>query len=655
MKRFCHRLCVAILAIVSSCEEIESINPVVIAAIDKTYEADGYTLIPITVSLSVKKAKDEFRQLKVETTAGQFQTSTGLKNETLVKVAEDNSAIVYLVAGTSPGTYDIRASINSKPELFSITQVTLSSVLPDDVIDLELTSNRIEANGITLLHGELTLRKTDKRSVSFESTDKNAVFVGSTDNKLSLTADVNGKASFDLKPGLIAGKYTIVTKLNDSRNYQVTDPYDLLSVQTDSVITVKFDKPEGPFFNDGLSSIKGTIELKNTSTRELTIESTDKNAVFVGGTENKLSLVTDADGIASFALRPGLVAGAYTLIAKLVDSRNFQVAKPYNLLPVSADGIITLTLVPPETGVFNDGLSLIEGTIVLTNTETRQLTVECTDKEAIFLTDTDNAIELTVDSNLEAKFKLKVSHNAGEHFIIVKLNDERNLQISKSYQSAPLSSDKVLSLEIPSQTIFADGVTLVNAKVTVTNSSLRTVVLDLNQGEFLDPVGAKHKELSVEPDGSKAFSFRAGSSVPDGSTSHLYILSAKLANSNYAIQKEFQVMVASPSEMVIEPSTYTLNNDTKEATVRVVLFRTTGKVSDGVKVSFEAVQIVDGVEKVVGRFSNSAFTYSRNQEASIKFMTDQRSPVAGIPLKIRATTEKADGTSLTNSIEIAIE
>jgi len=78
--------------------------------------------------------------------------------------------------------------------------------------------------------------------------------------------------------------------------------------------------------------------------------------------------------------------------------------------------------------------------------------------------------------------------------------------------------------------------------------------------------------------------------------------------------------------MSVQPSAYEILADDGILDITVKLLRTTGKVSDGVEVTFEAYQLPGSNGVQVGRFTDSIPAYSRTQQVAVKFKTDTRKP-----------------------------
>ena len=126
-----------------------------------------------------------------------------------------------------------------------------------------------------------------------------------------------------------------------------------------------------------------------------------------------------------------------------------------------------------------------------------------------------------------------------------------------------------------------------------------------------------------------------------------------MSSPTYTDEDNLILNLAKPDEIFIEPSSIIMNIIDPNV-INVILTRTFGKVSIGTSVDVVAIQIVNGNEKQVGRFTGLTNTSNANSQISFSFYADTGDIDLNLPVIIRTSVLNDSNDSVISEIELDV-
>lgn len=460
-------------------------------------------------------------------------------------------------------------------------------------------------------------------------------------DSLILSKASNNEASATFRPGSTPGNFEIRASVQGKPEFYVIRHITLRKQSSSEILAIEgLDEVSYP--TDAFNKVRFKIERlvkTNADYKRIKLESD-------GGTFSPSTVVLEEDqDEADIHFIPGLTPGEFSIKASFENNPEVFVTKKIVLESQPLTEVIDVQLTTDSAKA--DGQSILEGRVLLKNTLEKTVTLRTTDPEGRFIP--ENTQEITMEANdlKEIPFQIVTSTAPGQYFVQAALKDVRNLVAQTSYELFPLRSDEVLSLSFEQDSVLADGTTSVVGRGSVSNYENAKIILETNQGAFLG--SAQPLQFPIEPDPAGNFGFRF---IPSTSVTN-QIITATIEGTSFSITKELPSKRSYPENIYIEPSMFEIDSASGSITLKVVLMRARGKVSERTRVSFDAKQLQGGQLVDVGSFKNLP-AYSQDGLVTVQFALDTRKAFTASPITISATVSNEDTTVVTETIEIIV-
>lgn len=428
-------------------------------------------------------------------------------------------------------------------------------------------------------------------------------------------------------------------------------------------ISIRFETGSQPAVNaDGYSTVPIFVTLETTvinDANRVIALSTGAGTFVLAGTNNAITEFTAVPGVAyKINVIAGKTAGDFEVRASIKLVPEYFATIPIKLSALTADKVIDVALTTSDitkvAGKYNgDGQDVIKGDITIQNSKETSVTITTTEATGKFMDTGTTTTTLKVNQDNKIPFLLKPGMVPGTYFITVRLG-ENAFAVTRQYIVLPVASDQMIAIMIDgTKTYTANGEDVVVGKVRSVPSGI--VTLSTTGGTFLSATPGPSFDVPIGANGEGTFLLRTGTTVSDGTNSIQYFIEAKLKSTTFSITKELTINTAYPEDIIIDPTSFSIKGTNGTLDIKVLLTRTSGKVSDGVRVNFYAYQLSD-TTKEIGRFKEAIPAYSRNQIVNVKFSTDTRQPSdLSKPIIVKVSYKKSNEKTTFKKFELKAE
>lgn len=418
---------------------------------------------------------------------------------------------------------------------------------------------------------------------------------------------------------------------------------------------------------DGTSIIKlRAIIPKETKNDYRTVTFKCSNGgQFQGTTANPQEIQIDAnqDGIAQvnvkipFGNDPFTVSAEVNADRKYVDAKTIIMELPENVIELD---VLDENNDPLGNELVGDGSKIIKlRSRVNYNRETfDRVKFTCSNGGKILASNND--VEKTVNINQQGFAEVDVKIPFGEEPFIVSAT----IDADDSY-----TITKIINLFIPDNVIDFEVLdiegNLINNPIRADNYTTVQLKAKVNYNVDSFNVVSFTKNAGVFSNGTMVNDNNFTKNISQDSTAIIYLtvpknvvplyLQAKVGtNGNYYSEENINLIRAYPDQIVIEPESIDLVENTTYW-VNVSLLREFGEVSNGTEVSFLAYQEIEGSIVEVGRFTGLANAVSNNGTISgVNFITDTGDFVLGQSVFIKVTSQNDEGQLVENIVQLNI-
>ena len=270
-----------------------------------------------------------------------------------------------------------------------------------------------------------------------------------------------------------------------------------------------------------------------------------------------------------------------------------------------------------------------------------------------------NYIEKEINIDNIATAILTVGTTPNTYIIkgIVDLNGEEIVD-EESLLIGDIEQDSIMTLSSLNEHPFrADNFSKIEILATIINPSYnQNITFSTNNGNFQCNDCSNSANLQIEDNGEVRVFLKMPNEVED------LLISASIESPQFTRSISFPILPAYPDNLIIDPSSLTIDTITKNVDLDIYLERNIGRgeVSKGVWVGTEAVQLdnISGEEFEVGRFSPVILrteSYQLNSpNAEVTFHNDVlgKEAIDSIPIKIRIFTVDDYGEIIRDSVLI---
>lgn len=274
-----------------------------------------------------------------------------------------------------------------------------------------------------------------------------------------------------------------------------------------------------------------------------------------------------------------------------------------------------------------------------------------------FMGSPDTSVTKPIDNDGKARVNLKIPLGTEPLLISAEIGssggklfiDEEVITLVGVDEIIKLSTLDLQGNEL-SGVIRADGTTVLLLKATVLSNttSLNQIVFNASNGIFQNNNSLQITK-AINTNHEAIVSYKVPKDVGT-----LFFSSAVGVNSQYFDESSLTLQRAHADAIVVEPALVTM--DTIQGNLlKVYLTRNIGSVSTGTPATFQALQIINGTEVNVGRFTGLATAVTNtNGDISVTFYADSNDITDNIPVKIRVKTFTDSGNEIMKEISLII-
>lgn len=327
--------------------------------------------------------------------------------------------------------------------------------------------------------------------------------------------------------------------------------------------------------------------------------------------------------------------------------------------PVSNDDIIKLRIYNAAgeeiSEIIGDGQTVITLEVTIPkNAGDSYSTVTFKKSAGEFIGSSDDNIVKPIDNDGKARVNLKVPLSGEPVFISAEIGNGNTLFIDEEilHLTNPGQVIKLEVLNVEGQElnggIKADGMTILLLKATILTNTQ-----EFNQIKFTTSNGSFQNNNSQETTKNTNNLHEAIVSlkVPKD-VGPLYFSSAVGSDGQYFDEQSLILERARPDALIIEPAVITMSA-TQGNLITVSMIRNEGFVSTGTSATFKAFQHIGGNEVEIGRFTGLGNAVcDANGKIAVTFYADTNDITEDIPITIRVTAEKDDGTPIIGEIAL---
>lgn len=263
--------------------------------------------------------------------------------------------------------------------------------------------------------------------------------------------------------------------------------------------------------------------------------------------------------------------------------------------------------------------------------------------------------QVNVNEEGTARALLKLPLDDGELFLSAEIGTSSNL--FKAESSIILKGvDEVIQLKfldlsgaVLNEIPRADGTSIIQLEGTILHNQdeLGVIKFIASNGIFQNN-GQNEIEKNIDNNGKAIVSF-----IVPQNEGPIFFTAKTLSSPTYTDEDNLILNLAKPDEIFIEPSSIIMNIIDPNV-INVILTRTFGKVSIGTSVDVVAIQIVNGNEKQVGRFTGLTNTSNANSQISFSFYADTGDIDLNLPVIIRTSVLNDSNDSVISEIELDV-
>lgn len=311
---------------------------------------------------------------------------------------------------------------------------------------------------------------------------------------------------------------------------------------------------------------------------------------------------------------------------------------------VSNDAIIKLQAVSNLTNLSADGNTIIQFKAVIPKgnaSEIRDIIFTLSDANLgkFMGTSTTNKLTVRANSDGEAIASVKVGVIPGDYFISAEISIAGSTYRSSdiSVKLKPITASDKIQLVADNLTPVANGNSLITLSVTSTFSQDKKATLTSNMGSFVNSTDPKSVSLTLDDQGRASVLYRVSNEVVAN------IITAKLTEGAQATLI-INPLVSYTDTVLVDPSA--LRVDTTggfiQFTSLLKKFNPSLKVSKGQPAFVAAYQVINGVQRTVGRFTGAtaAVSDAEGNVPAIKFFADTGNINPRVPITIEVSAFK---------------
>jgi len=254
-----------------------------------------------------------------------------------------------------------------------------------------------------------------------------------------------------------------------------------------------------------------------------------------------------------------------------------------------------------------------------------------------------------IDTEGKTQLLVIVGDVAGKFSITASIGSkDPKYSVSKQFRLLPVSSANIIAVMLTDTTsIRADGVSLINVNVDLNHTAVSVVDVSSSEGVFVGSNKATD-ESNVDQEGKTTFQLRVGKNPTQ------YVIVTSITNGIKVIKK-VSVARAYAESMITEAESLKVTSDAP-VNISVFLKRAKGAVSIGTDVLFEPYQQdVDGTQKSVGRITGTSAGTGEDGKIQATFHADSENIDSSRPIRVRISTTKDDGSTLSQVIELTFK
>lgn len=318
--------------------------------------------------------------------------------------------------------------------------------------------------------------------------------------------------------------------------------------------------------------------------------------------------------------------------------------------PVAMDQIIALS-VSDTLGLQADGKMKIRLEVQLPADAAegyKKITFSAT--SGIFDGTTTSTKDVRIDNEGKAIAYLTVSTVPGIFYVSASTGSSVAYKVECPVYLRPVTTNNKLAVTVTDTTgIRADNYSIFKISAQVANSTETTVKFTINEGFILGPGEQKSRVIPVDNYGKAEILIRTDINAMT------YLLSTQ-SNSTTIVNDVIPVRRACADTVILEPTALKIDSTGGSVTIKAILNRINGKVSQQTPVFFDSYQIDNALhEKPTGRFAGQSNNGTNaNGEVSIHFFADTGMLLNDRPIKIRVKTKKDNGTFITVILNLLI-
>lgn len=329
---------------------------------------------------------------------------------------------------------------------------------------------------------------------------------------------------------------------------------------------------------------------------------------------------------------------------------------------ISNDAIINLTILDENDSqvseVPGDGETILKlQAKIPANADDKYRKVTFRTSKGQFLSSTTNGIyEKTVNAEGIAEAYIKVPLDHGPLFFSAEIGSATDKYISEK-RITLVNVGQIINLEILDYNanpiigeIKADGNTILTVKATVNFNAdaIGFVKFITSGGSFL---GINNTNNTVAINNNVAIiQFKVPKSV-----GVVYLRAEAVTNSNIFKDSSLPLTRAYADNIILEPSTLSIDSPDDLVTINTYLTRNIGNVSTGTAAQYMAFQLDSNNNEVaVGRFTGltGAYTNENSQITSVKFVPDTGNIDFAEPIIIKVTTRNDNNQEVLQSFTL---
>lgn len=612
-------------------EPVQIDNPITLSLDKSTLDADGKSLIMVTVEIN-EDFTDDFREVTLTVTdnGGKFKAATGDGKTYSKTVNSAGKLTTDFVVGLIPGDYTITASIGANNDYQDDKSFTLVPLVASDLITIEAadTTGKIP-NGVDYFM--LTVDVPDFPNKAFELYVSEGSMQGEADGKLTGTLDGSGHSEVKVTTALFKTNYYFTFKLTEEPQLISYKEVKLKTIGPSDVIWI--NPPINNVSADGIQQFTFTVEAPAHGSKQVSIGLTNGTLVNPAPDTN---VILNSNGTYDVTVRTAFNVTSYPVTAKLVEAgvsanalisatgvntQNIISIQQTNTGDPDANGIDEIVLQVSATDYPNRQVKLIPGagSIVSPNTTDSMFNLDGSGNRTVrlktvpFVTNYPVTVELT-DINVSAN--MVASANA--------INPANVLQLSLTDTAGDLA-DNFSTFKVV-------------ADVNDINWTGQTVTFNVTNGTLIG-------QGSVP-----VYNGQAQATIRTTANPQDVIITASMsAPVNVSSTILFSPGIAYPDVFQVVSNASAVDSANFNLGVTLLFGRNQGSVSNNRIVSATTTQAPNGTP--IGMLSPMPITNGTNQQVELTFSGSSSGSVE--PITLEFTTETTGG-AVTRSITVTV-